>query len=81
MMHSQVEPDDQVLLLQTLSVKEIVEVNRRVVYILTVESVSALGLGVLALCDLEVVFGPMCCIDQITAILHSQVCQARVRQN
>lgn len=79
--HSQVEPDDQVLLLQTLSVKEIVKVYRGVVYVLTVEPVSAFGLGILALCDLEVVLSPMRSIDQITAVLHSQVCQARIWQD
>lgn len=81
MVHSQIEPDDQVLLLQTLSVKEVVEVNRGVVYILAVEPVSAFGLGILALCNLQVVFSPMRRVDQITAVQHSQVCQACIRQD
>lgn len=81
MVHSQVEPDDQVFLLKTLPVKEIVEVNRGVVHILAVEPVGTFGLGILALCNLQVVFSPMRRVDQITAVQHSQVCQARIRQD
>lgn len=77
--HSQVEPYDQVLLLQTLSVKEVVEIDRRVVDILAVEPVSAFGLSVLALRDMEVILGPMCRIDQVTTVLYRQVCQACIR--
>lgn len=81
MVHPKIKPDDQVLLFQTFAVEEVVEIDRRVVYILTIEPVSAFGLGILALCDVEVVLGPTCRIDQITAVLHRQVCQACVRQD
>jgi hypothetical protein len=79
MMHPQVEPDHQVLLLQTLPVKEGVKVHRRVVYVLAVIRVGTLGLSVLAFGDLEVIFCPMCCVDQVTAIQYGQVCEARIR--
>lgn len=81
MVHPQIEPDDQVLLLQTLSVKEVVEIHRWVVHILTVIRVSTLWFSVFAFCDLNIVFRPTRRIDQITTILHSQVCQARIRQD
>lgn len=81
MVHPQVKPHDQVLLLQTLPVEEVVEIDRWVVYILAVICVGALGLSVLAFCDLNIVFRPARRIDQITAILHSQVCQACIRQD
>lgn len=79
MMHAQVKPHYQVLLLEILSVKEVVEINRGVVYVLTVEPVSAFGLSILALRDMKVMLSPMCRIDQIATILHRQVCQARIR--
>lgn len=79
MMHAQVKPYDQVLLLQILSVKEVVEINRGVVYVLAIEPVSTLGLSILALRDMKVVLGPMCRIDQVATILHRQVCQTRIR--
>lgn len=81
MMHSKVEPNDQVFLLQALSVKEVVEIHRRVVHILAVVSVGASGLSVLAFCDLEVMFCPTCRIDQVAAVLHGQMCQPRIRQD
>lgn len=81
MVHSKIKPDDQVLLFQILAVEEVVKIDRRVVYILTIESMSAFGLSILALCDVQVVLGPSCRVDQITAVLHRQVCQARVRQD
>lgn len=70
MVHPKIKPDDQILLLQIFAVEEVVKIDRRVVYILTIEPVSAFGLGILALCDVQVVLGPTCRIDQITAVLH-----------
>jgi hypothetical protein len=57
--HSEVEPNDQVFLEEALPVEEGIKVNGQVVNVLTVVRVRGAGFGVLALCDHEVVLGPV----------------------
>lgn len=74
MMHSKVEPENEILLLQTFSIKEILKVNWRVMHVLVIVCVCGFGLSVLSLRDLNIVLGPVRRIHRIAAMLHRQVC-------
>lgn len=71
--HAQVQPDDEVRLGQVLRVEEVVKVDGRVVHVLGVVGVCGARLVVVLLGDLDVVAGPVCCVDQVRRVLDREV--------
>ena len=58
-MHAKVEPNHQVLLLQTLAIEKVIKVNRRVRSILAIVSMCAPWLCILLSCDTQVMVSPV----------------------
>jgi hypothetical protein len=65
MVHAKIEPHDNILLLEILAIEELVEVDHRVVHILTIVWMTGTWLGVLLLCNKEIVCEGMHRIDKI----------------
>ena len=53
-MHPQIEPNHKILLHQTLSIEESVEIDHRVPDVILVVWISGLRLGVFLLCDCKI---------------------------
>lgn len=81
MVHTEIQPEDQILLLQALAVKVLVEVDGRIIHVLRVIRVGDPLLVIMLPGDLHVVPSPIGRVDEIRRVLHRQVRRAHGRQD